>query len=115
MHEMGIVLDVVKKMDAFAEANHIPQIHTVVMSVGELSALEPPYFVSCWEYAASRSDHLVNCGVRIDPVPGIAKCMVCGEEFNLEQNDEICPKCKSEKWRIISGREVMIKEVLVEE
>lgn len=115
MYEMGVVLNVVRKLDSYAEMNHIGQINTVVMSVGEVSSIEAPYFVSSWEYAAARSKHLVNSGVKIEKVPGIGRCMLCNEQFNLLENDGKCPHCRTSKWQLVSGRDVVIKEILVEE
>lgn len=73
----------------------------------------PNYFEKCWEPATERSTHLKNTQLKIEIVPGIAKCRRCGTQFNIQENQGNCPVCKVWDWDTVSGREVNIKEILV--
>lgn len=114
MHEMGVVLNVVGTLEQFAAQNQIPEIKGVVMEIGEVSSVIPSYFASCWEPAAARSKCLMNAELQMEVIPGRAKCYKCREEFSIADNDGKCPKCNSEHWETLSGRDVMIKEIYVE-
>ena len=53
--------------------------------------------------------------MKLDVVPGMAKCRNCGEVFNVIAYEGYCPKCNSFDKDLLSGREFMIKEILVPE
>lgn len=113
MHEMGVVLNVVRTVEQYAAANGITAVKGVSMEVGEVSSVVPNYFASCWDAAVARSRCMLNAQLEIKVIPGLARCHVCKEEFNIAKNDGKCPKCGSERWDTISGREVMINEIYV--
>lgn len=113
MHEMPIVLNVVRSLDRMVDSGQLPQIHTVVMEIGELASVMPNYFEKCWGPATERSVHLKEAKLKIEMIPAIARCKHCGTEFRIEQNNGLCPQCHIWDWDTVSGREVNIKEVLV--
>jgi len=113
MHEMPIVLNVIESMEKYAEQHQIPEIHAVVMEIGEVSGVMAKYFRSCWQPAIEQSKYLKNAELDIIEIPGIVKCQKCNTEFNIVQHNAICPQCGSEKWTLVSGRDIMIKEILV--
>lgn len=114
MHEMPIVLNVVRTLDYLVEEKNLPpDIRVVVMEIGELASVLPNYFEKCWSPAIERSKHLKNTELKIELIPGIARCKHCGTEFHIEQNQGLCPECKIWDWDTVSGREVNIKEILV--
>lgn len=116
MHEMSVVLNVVHTVDAFAQANGIGKIGTVVMQIGKASGVVPFYFHSCWEPASASSEHLFGSSLDIEELPAICRCPDCGAVYELKDaQTRACPKCGSDRWQVISGNEVMIKEILVDE
>jgi len=46
-------------------------------------------------------------------IPGEAKCLECGEVFNIVKTKGYCPKCNSFEKEVLRGREFLIKELLV--
>jgi hydrogenase nickel incorporation protein HypA/HybF len=38
-------------------------------------------------------------------------CKGCGEKFDLVDSDFSCPICKGKNWNMMSGRELIIKEL----
>ena len=113
MHEMGVVLNVVDAVEKYAAANGIDKVGVVVMEIGEVSSVVPNYFASCWYPAVARSKILLNTELKIEQVPGLARCYSCGKEFNIAEYDGKCPACGSDHWETLSGRDVMIKEIYV--
>ncbi len=114
MHEMPIVLNVVRTLDYLVEEKNLPpDIRVVVMEIGELASVLPNYFEKCWAPAIERSKHLQSTELKIELIAGIARCKRCGREFHIEQNQGLCPDCKVWDWDTVSGREVNIKEILV--
>jgi len=39
MHELGVIIEVVKTVEKFAEKNSVKQIDTLVLQIGELSSM----------------------------------------------------------------------------
>ena len=111
MHELGVVIEVVKTIEKFAQENQLTKIDTLVLQIGELSAMIPKYVESCYP-AAVDGTILENTKLKIEIMPGNGMCQQCKHVFNVVENEGICPKCQSKKPEIISGKEFFIKEVI---
>lgn len=111
MHEMGVVIEVVKTVEDFALKNGLTKIDTLVIQIGELSSMIPRYIEACYP-AAADGTLLRNTKLKIEILPGNAICKQCNKVFNLIENHNHCPSCLSKDWEILSGREFMIKEIV---
>lgn len=111
MHELGVVIEVVKTVEEFAAANGISKIDTVVLQIGELSSMIPKYIEDCYP-AAVDGTTMEDTKLRIEILPGNARCRDCGEVFNLLQHRSVCPACSGRAWELLSGKEFLIKEIL---
>lgn len=98
-----------------AVEQHLPAVDTIVLQVGELCGVIPVYLDECWPAAIDKKPFFKNTKLKLDVVPGMAKCRACGEVFNVIANEGYCPKCNSFDKDLLSGREFMIKEILVPE
>lgn len=111
MHELGVVINVVKTVEAFAVKNQITKIDTVVLQIGELSSMIPKYIEACYP-AAVDGTLMQETKLKIEILPGNAICKKCNTVFNLIQQNSKCPKCESGEWDLLSGKEFMIKEII---
>lgn len=111
MHELGVVFEVVKTVEDFAEKNGVTKIHTVVLQIGELSSMIPKYIEACYP-AAVDGTLLQDTKLEIEILPGNGLCKECDKVFNLIKNSQTCPNCGSKHWELLSGREFMIKEIM---
>lgn len=111
MHELDIVIHIVKTVEDFAIDNRLTKIDTLVLQVGELSGVIPRYIEACYP-AVVEGTSLQETKLKIEIVPGNALCKKCNKVFNLLQNDFECPHCGRNEWDILCGRELMIKEVI---
>ena len=111
MHELGVVFEVVKTVETFAERNAITKIEKLVLQIGELSSMIPKYIEACYP-AAVDGTILENTKLEIEVLPGNVLCKSCGKVYNLLQNKDCCPSCKERKWELLSGKEFMIKEIV---
>ncbi len=110
MHELGVVIEVVRTVLDFAERNGVTRIETVVLQMGELSSMVPKYIEDCYP-AAVYGTKMQDTTLRIEILPGNALCGACGKVFNLLRNAGGCPACGSEEWELLGGKEFMIKEI----
>ncbi len=111
MHELGVVLEVVKTVEKFAIENALTKIDKLVLQIGELSSMIPRYVEACYP-CAIEGTLLEKTELVIEVLPGNGLCHRCETVFNLLESDNSCPKCKSREWAVLSGKEFMIKEVL---
>ena len=115
MHELGIVFQIVNTLEKVVEEENLPAIDTVVLQVGQLSGVIPIYLDECWPAATDKHTFFKDTKLKIEVIPGLGKCKNCGEVFNIIDNEGYCPKCNSFEKDILSGREFLIKEILVPE
>ncbi len=114
MHELGVLSAVVKTVEDIAKKENIQTITKLVLEVGELSGMVPRYIENCYPAAVYKT-FLENTELDMNVVEGIVKCKRCGEEFSAYKNDFVCPICKGKDLDIISGKDFIIKEIIVPE
>ena len=110
MHELGVVINVIKTVEEFALKNGITKIDTLVLQIGELSSMIPKYIEACYPCAVDGTS-MQDTKLEIEILPGNALCKKCGKVFNLIQNKSVCPYCTSREWELLSSKEFMIKEI----
>ncbi len=111
MHELGVVIEVVKNVEKFAEKNNLTKIDTLVLQIGELSSMVPRYIEACYP-AAVDGTILEDTKLNIEILPGNGICKSCNTVYNLLQNREGCPNCGSVDRDILGGKEFNIKEII---
>jgi len=112
MHELGIVLEVIKQVEDIARANNLTEIDTIVLQIGELSLIVPRYIEEIYPTAVMDS-FLSDTLLRIEIIPGVVACTKCGLNYHLKDSDYNCPNCSCSEWIIIKGTEFLIKEILI--
>jgi len=111
VHELGVVFEIVKKVEGIAKANGLTQIDTIVLQIGELSSMIPKYIESCFP-AAVDGTIMQDTKLKIEILPGNAMCIPCNKVFNLIEHKGKCPHCGGDALELISGKEFMIKEII---
>jgi len=111
MHELGVVIEIVKTVEDFAKKNGVTKIDAIVLQIGELSSMIPHYIEACWP-AAAEGTILDGARLNIEIIPGNGRCASCGKVFNLLKSGSACPHCGSAGWELLSGKEFLIKEIV---
>ncbi|MCT4686121.1 hydrogenase maturation nickel metallochaperone HypA/HybF [Vallitalea sp.] len=111
MHELGVVIEVVKTVQNIAQENKLTKIDSLVLQIGELSSMIPRYIKECYP-AAVDGTLLQDTKLKIEIIPGNALCKNCNKVFNLLENKGKCPHCGLKDWELLSGKEFMIKEIV---
>ncbi len=111
LHELGVVIEVVKTVEKIAQREHLTKIDTLVLQIGELSSMIPVYIEQCYP-AAVDGTFLQNTKLEIEILPGNALCKDCNKVFNFLENKRKCPYCGCEKCELLSGKEFYIKEIV---
>ncbi len=111
MHELGIVLQIVKTVDEVKHEQNITDIDSIVLEIGEMSEIVPKFIEEAWKNVAPSTEY-PNADMQVEVIPAIARCTSCGYEDKVRNLGINCPKCKGTDFKIISGREFMIKHIV---
>ena len=111
MHELGVVFHCIKEVNKIAEENGVKKINSVTVEIGEVSAVLPYLFEDCWNWAVQKEDILHNARVVIEKIPAVTHCEGCGKDYPTVKHGKICPHCGSERTFLLTGNELMIKEI----
>jgi len=114
MHEMGIassVLDAVR-----TEAGRYPgsKPSRVGLRLGEWSGVDVESLRFCFEALVTGSD-LAGLRLDIDYRERRNRCERCGAEFAVHNYETSCPECKSEATTAMSGTELDIAYLELED
>jgi hydrogenase nickel incorporation protein HypA/HybF len=110
MHELGIVINIVKQMEDYMLENNLTKIEKIVLQVGKLSEIYPRFLLDVFPIAVENTK-LAQTQLIIEETIGIGQCKECDFAFDLIENNNECPICGSKQFSIISGREFLIKEL----
>ncbi len=113
MHELSIALNIVDIATAETRKAGALRVTDLNIEVGSLSGV----IVEALEFAmevAVRDTILSGARVAIHPVQAQAKCKQCGEEFEVADYFEQCPKCDSLDLQIMRGQELKVRSLVVE-
>ncbi|MBU1020493.1 MAG: hydrogenase maturation nickel metallochaperone HypA [Firmicutes bacterium] len=110
MHELGIVMSIIKDTEEYMTQNNLQSIEKIVLQVGALSGVVPKYLTDVFPMAIMDTK-LSNTVLEVEETLGIGICNACGFRYDLIQNNNTCPLCKDTSFSIISGKEFMIKEL----
>ena len=112
MHELGVVLEIVRIADRRAHEEKANKVTRIVLQIGELSPLVPELVGVCNPAAVSGDLHS-DAELMIESLPANAICRNCKKVFYVVHHEYQCPVCESRNWELLSGKEVIIKEIQI--
>lgn len=110
MHEMSITQSVIELCEGHAAGRRVT---TVVLKIGALSGVVPEAVEFCFE-ACSKGTLVEGARLQIELVPGVGRCHVCNRETPVESLFDSCPDCGGFGLEVVSGQELMVKELEIE-
>lgn len=110
MHEMSILINMVKVAEKYAAENNAVRIAGITLQIGEMSSVVPEYveylFPDVTEHTMLRDARLT-----IEKIPATVRCKGCGRVYHWRMEKYQCPDCGSKECRFEGGREFLIKEI----
>ncbi len=110
MHELGITQNIVAIVKEYAQGS---KVRRVLLEIGKLSAIMPEAVQFCFDIC-TQGTVLEGAILEILEIPGLAKCRQCSSEIALDKPFGIC-QCGSVHLDVITGEELKIKEIEIEE
>ncbi len=114
MHEVTVLVELIKMVETAAIQNNIDEIDTIVVQIGEMSSIVPRYMMEYFPNAAEGTI-LENSKLKIEMLPANGLCHHCNKVFKIVKNKGKCPYCNAEDWEILSGMEFILKEIIIRE
>jgi hydrogenase nickel incorporation protein HypA/HybF len=114
MHELSIANSILDAVRAEAARRPGARLVKVGVRVGELSGVQPDALAFSFE-ALVRGSDLEPLALEIEDCPRRQRCPECGREFRVLDFDTACPACGEERTRCISGDELDLAYIEIEE
>ncbi len=115
MHEMGIALEIVKiATESIPAELKKPTVERINLEIGMLAAVVPASLRFCFEVAI-KDTFLEGAELFIKEIPVRVSCKACGYTWTATEPIFICEKCDSYLVEIISGRELDITSIEVDD
>ena len=110
MHELGLCDALLRMLRDVSVKEELTQIEKITLEIGELSGVVPAYMSDCWTAVADGTEFQTTELV-IETVPGVARCLDCGEEFRVDLKSMRCPFCRGDKLMPVSGQDMTLREI----
>ncbi len=111
MHELSIAESVVECVLSVAEDNGATCVEAVEIEVGVLRLVVPEALAEAF-VALSEGTLAAGAELTITEVPASARCRLCGEVFQPEVGNFLCPKCFQADVQIGSGNDIILKAIV---
>ncbi len=108
MHELTLAANLLELIEQHARANGMVQVLRVHLALGELFPVDEAALTFGFE-VARRGTVAESAELRIDRVPGRARCAACaGEAFEVDTLGSPCPRCGRFGWKLLSGDDLRL-------
>jgi hydrogenase nickel incorporation protein HypA/HybF len=114
MHELSVAIGIVELAEEEALKAGGTKIDSIELVIGKLSGIEIDSLDFVWSSATMGT--MLEKAERITIQPeGKARCMECGNEFDIESLYDCCQNCNSYFKDIIQGKELQVKSITINE
>ncbi|MCW5894963.1 MAG: hydrogenase maturation nickel metallochaperone HypA [Bacteroidetes bacterium] len=114
MHELSIAESIVDIIRQYFEEKELPRVYDVSVKIGALAGVVPDSLE--FSFAAITADTpLQNARLRIVSVPFVIHCNECGVTSEPDSPIAICPRCSGMATQTLSGTELQVAEIEVQE
>ena len=114
MHELSICLDLVRQLDEVASRHGATRVTRAVVRIGPLSGIEPAQLADAFVIARAGTV-AVGAELEIDHAPLEIRCRSCGGAGRATPNRLLCPACGDWRVDVLSGTEMILASVELED
>ena len=114
MHELSIAQNIISIVKEYLPDEQKNSLKRVKVKIGKLSNILPDSLLFGFN-ALTKETNLEGATLEIEHLPLIIKCSDCGCESVLEEYAFSCPECNGHDIKVISGDELTISEIEIEE
>ncbi len=114
MHEMSVAQNIVDIVRQYVPDGQAPRVTTVRVRVGSLSGIVTDSLEFCFSAIVSDTP-LGRARLEVERVTASCECQDCRARFEPEFLIFLCPMCGSGRARPISGHELQVVHVELDE
>ncbi len=114
MHEFSIAMNIIEIAEEEARKAEASKITSLTLDVGMMAGIEFYALDTAMEMAV-KDTMLEKADVNVNKITAIARCTQCHHEFQISEITDPCPKCNSLFSDVISGKEMKISSITVEQ
>jgi len=113
MHEFSIAISIIEAAELEAAKVNATEITDLVLEIGTMAGIEFEALDTALE-AAVRQTKLEKTRIQVIKIQAIGRCTDCDNEFDINDFLDPCPQCGGLFHRVLSGKELKIKSIVVE-
>jgi hydrogenase nickel incorporation protein HypA/HybF len=114
MHELSLARDIIETVNQSVPKEEISRVKSVVIKVGAFSGVVTDSLKFSFQAITSETE-LEGAELEIINIPFVLKCNDCRKETSNEIGMMLCSDCGSGNTEIVSGGELQIVEVKIQE
>jgi len=114
MHELSIATDIMEIVKENLPADGGGHVRSVKVRIGELAAVIPDSLEFCFD-AITKGTSLEGAKLEIEKINIVAHCEACGTDSEIENLLFKCKECGGSEVKIVSGDELKVIELEVDD
>ena len=114
MHEFFIVQNILRTVEDLLKEYPGKKVTKAVFLIGKFSGVEPELLKTALDFFKKGSP-LEDAEIVLELEDLKIKCLDCGKEAIKEKWDMICPFCGSFNTKVVSGEEMFLKTLELDE
>ncbi|MFP4154928.1 MAG: hydrogenase maturation nickel metallochaperone HypA [Halothiobacillaceae bacterium] len=114
MHELSVCRALIRQLEALALDHGGGAIRSVTLRIGPLSGIEPALLDHSFSIAC-RGSRAEDARLVIETAPIRVRCRDCRQEHEATANRLACAHCGSHRTQLISGDEMLITTIDLQE
>lgn len=114
MHELGIAASILESVQKMAESHPNGHISKVGVKIGELAGVDRDALQFGFEVLV-KDTKWEPLTLELEYIPRMQRCSKCAHEFRMSDFDPRCPLCGDLSTQCISGEELDIAYMEVDE
>ncbi len=114
MHELSIAEGIIDIIHQHVTQERLHDVRSVRVKVGTFSGVVPDSLEFSYQ-AITSGTTLERSFLMFDRIPFVIQCMECQQESVSEDGITLCPVCNSVNTKIISGKELQVKDIELED
>ena len=116
MHELSIAQNIIAIVEEeMKKHSDNGTIKKILFKAGRMNAIIPESLKFGFDILKKDKDIVSKAELDIEEIPLRVKCKNCGSESNLDEPAFCCPECYSPDVEIISGKEMWIESIELED
>ena len=112
MHELSIVLSIVDIANEQVRKARARKVDSIDLDIGTLAGIEMEALDFAWDAAVNRTV-LAKAKRHINHIQARARCLDCGEVFEIQQLFDACPRCGNLFSELLRGKELRVRALTV--